>query len=62
MCKPLRDSATGLNLFDRGEHGVEDVIAFLELVLIIIIIVRVWGQVWKVVIIDWIIPIISMPL
>jgi hypothetical protein len=57
----LQDGASGANLFGRGEHSVEDVIAFLELV-VVIIIFRVWGEVWKVVIIGQVIPIIPGPL
>jgi hypothetical protein len=37
-------------------------IAILELILIVIVIVRVWGQFWQVVIIGWVVPIVSVPL
>jgi hypothetical protein len=56
----LRDSASSANLFNWSEHGVENTVAFLELVLIVIIIVRVRGQVWKVVAIGQIILIVSI--
>jgi hypothetical protein len=62
LCKTLRDGASSANFFGRGEHSVEDVITFLELVIIVVVVFRVWGQVWKVVVIGWVIPIVSGPL
>jgi hypothetical protein len=32
-----------MNLFDQGEYSVEDVITFLELILVIITVIQVWG-------------------
>jgi hypothetical protein len=63
LLKTSRDGAAGTNLFNRGEHGVENMIAFLKLILIVIIIVvRVQGQVRKIIIIGRIVPIVSVSL
>jgi hypothetical protein len=59
----LRDGASSANLFSRGEHGVEDVVAFFDLVIIVVIVIQVRGEIWQVTIVSFqFVPIVSMSL
>jgi hypothetical protein len=56
----LQDGASRTDLFGWGKHSVEEAIALLELVVLVIF--RVWGEVCKVVVVGWVVPVISRPL
>jgi hypothetical protein len=58
----LRDGAASANLLDRGEHSVQNVITLFKFVLFVIIVFRVRTQLWQVVLISWVVPVISVPL
>jgi hypothetical protein len=49
----LRDGASSANLSSRDEHGVEDVVAFFDFVIIIVIVIQVWEEIWQVTIVSF---------
>jgi hypothetical protein len=51
-----------VDLFGQGEHSVEDAITLLELVVVLVIVLRIRSEVWEVIVVGRVVPIISGPL